>query len=336
MNALQRWVRLWDRREPAYALALVRIAVGLVVSWDFATVARLRLVSALWAPGEHGGMGPSSAATPLSPLVGWLDASPMAAWILYLTASLSALCVCLGFFSRSGALLLVLSWAQLALLAPDADRGIDALLRNALLLLACSGAGATLSLDARLRHGRWLHEASVPAWPRYLLILQLSVLYAGAGWLKQMAPWTALGGYSALYITLSQPHYASLPLSPQLLGLLYPLLQLATFATVWFERLALLLPLVLWLRATAQRGGRLRTAINRARLLELWVSLGITFHLGLALVLDLGMFPWGCLALYPALAAPASVRAWLARAQRATGRRDEAVRATLVADRGPG
>lgn len=315
MTAWSAWVAFWDRREPADSLAMIRIGVGLVVLWDFATVARLGLVRALWAPVEAGGIGPSTDAVPISVVYEWIGPSASGAWLLFGICCLCSLSLCIGLLTRVSALVLCLAWAQLAQLSPDADRGIDTLLRNALLVLGCSSAGATASLDARLRHGCWFRDVRLPAWPRYVLILQLVLLYFWAGIVKQSPPWTSIDGYSALYITLSQPHYATFDFSSRQLAAVYPLLQLATFMTVWFERLAATVPVLLWLRTTAARGGRVRGLINKLRLLEVWVVLGVMFHLGLAASVELGMFPWGCLALYPALCAPETLRSWLRSAR---------------------
>jgi hypothetical protein len=309
-RVIARWVQLWDVREGAEALAAVRMCVALVLLWDMATAAQLGLVEALWAPLDEGGIGPATRGRPISVVYQWLGASVAVTWALFATVSVAAVCLLFGLLTRTSALVLVLAYAQLAQLSPEADRGIDTLLRNVLLLIACSGAGATLSLDARLFHGRFTRDAQVLAWPRYLIVLQLVVLYFWAGMLKQAPPWTAIDGYSALHIVMSQPHYTGLALATEHQRALYPLLQLGTIATTLFERLAPLVPMLLWLRASAERGGRLRAIANRARLLEIWVGTGVFFHVGLAVVLQLGIFPWGCLALYPALASPRTLRAW--------------------------
>ena len=313
------WIALWDQREPATALALVRVGVSLVLLWDMVEVARLGLVEALWAPIEAGGIGPSSLVQPISVVYAWIGASAGTAWLLFAVVCTAAVALLIGAFTRSSALVLVLSYAQLAQLSPEADRGIDTLLRNVLLLLALSGAGATLSLDAWRARGSWLSDAEVPAWPRYLIVLQLVVLYFWAGLLKQAAPWTSLDGYSALYLILNQPHYATNALDPELVRLAYPLLRFGTFATVTFERTAPAVPLLMYLRATRARGGRLRALVNRARLLELWVATGVGFHIALAVTMQLGIFPWGCLALYPAIAQPDTLRAIVARLRSAAG-----------------
>lgn len=321
---IARWVRFCDRREPADALALVRIGVALVIACDLLQAARVGAVALLWGPIEDGGIGPVARAHPIGELYALIGASATSAWCLWGAALASALCLLLGLFTRCSALCLLLAYAQLARVVQDGDRGIDQLLRNVLLILACSQAGATLSLDARLFHGRWLRSDEQPAWPRYLIVAQLVLMYFWAGLLKQSASWTSIDGYSALYLVLSQPHYASFTLSPALMARAYPLLQLSAIMTLLFERGAILVPWLSWLRATRERGGWLRTLTSRAQLLPLWVATGVVFHLGLAALLDLGIFPWGCLALYPALASPHTLRAWLARVRHATMPRAQA------------
>lgn len=311
----QSWVRLWDRREPADVLALVRIGAGLSLVWDLAIAGVLGLVLPLWAPVEEGGFGPATYAEPICMFYRWFGASASAAWALYGVTLASALCMTLGLFSRSSALLFVLCYAQLSHLSPAADRGIDNLLRSVCLLLAFADAGATLSLDSRLFHRRWLRDTLVPAWPRYLLIVQLMLVYFGAGVPKQSPQWTSIDHYSALFVLLQRPHVARFALPQEWLTALYPLLQLSTIVTVVFERTAPLIPVLLWLRATRARGGRLRTFVMRSRILPLWVATGVTFHLGLAVFMQLGIFPWGCLAIYPALAHPNTLRDWGARAR---------------------
>ncbi len=313
MSLLGRWFRLWERRETGEALALVRILVAAVILYDLLEVARLGLVCPLWAPIEEGGIGPARHAEPVALFYEWFGASARSAWLLFSLACAAASALALGLFSRFSALALWFAWVQLAQLSPDADRGIDTLLRNVLVVLACAPAGATLSLDARRREGRFVSEREVSAWPRYLIVAQLVLLYFSAGMLKQSAAWSAHGGYGALAQVLHKPHYTRFEVPHAWIAALYPLVQAGTFTTVIWERSALLLPLLLWLRATQARGGQLRRWVNRLRVLELWVATGMFFHLALAAVLALGIFPWGCLALYPALAEPRTLRAWAAR-----------------------
>ena len=71
-----RWVELWDRREDAAAIALVRILVGLVLVYDFAEIWRLDLVTTIYTPDGFG-----------IAYDGWL--SPQATWWLAALASLA-------------------------------------------------------------------------------------------------------------------------------------------------------------------------------------------------------------------------------------------------------
>jgi hypothetical protein len=232
----------------------------------------------------------------------------------------AAASLCIGWSTRSSALVLLLASSQLAQLSPGSDRGIDTLLRNVLIILVFAPSGATLSADARLRTGRWISDACVVAWPRYLIVAQLVVMYFSAGIQKQSQAWTSLGGYSALYLVLHQPHYAAFSLPHEWLVTLSPFLRISTFVSVWFERLSIFVPWLMWRHATRERPGRVRSLVNRAHILGCWVTLGITFHLGLALGLELGIFPWGCIALYPAFFPPESIRGAWTRLSASTGR----------------
>jgi hypothetical protein len=309
VNLLQRYACFWDRREPAQSLALVRIGVGATLLLDLTQIAGLGLVRALFAPIEDGGIGPASYAHPRVLFYEAFGASAATAYLLFGLTMCSALALCVGFHTRLSALLLLFCSAQLSALAPDADRGIDGLLRNALAVLALSGAGATWSLDARWETGSFAPQREVPAWPRYLLIAQVVLLYFSAGVLKQSAAWSAVGGYSALFMVLSKPLYTRFEWSHWQLVALYPLLQMATFATLAFERSALFVPLWMWLRANPERGGLVGKLVRRGHVLEIWIATGVMFHLGLAAFTELGIFPWGCLALYPALLRPERVQA---------------------------
>ena len=327
VRALASWVSFWDRRETGESLALVRMLVPLVIVWDLLEVLRLGLVAPLWAPMDEGGIGPATYAEPVSVFYSWLGASAANAWWLFALALASALSLGVGFFSRISALILLFAYSQLALLSPDADRGVDTLLRNVMIVLAFSQAGATLSVDAYRKHRRWVSDELVLSWPRYLVVAQLVLLYFFAGMLKQASNWSYSSGYSALWLVMEKPHFVKYELPRALVLPLYPLFQAGTLSTVIWERSAILLPLLLWLRSTRERPGKLRAFVNRARLLEVWVGTGIFFHLSLALLLALGAFPWGCLALYPALANPRTWRSWAAHAKAAWSARATRTRA---------
>jgi hypothetical protein len=81
-------------------------------------------------------------------------------------------------------------------------------------------------------------------------------------------------------------------------------MQLGTALTMVFEYSAPLLLLWTWLDRRPGRGGRFGDAVRRLRIRWLWLALGVSLHLGIAVTMQIGVFPFGILALYPALLAP--------------------------------
>ncbi|AKF03886.1 HTTM domain-containing protein [Sandaracinus amylolyticus] len=314
------WVALCAEEERATVLAVVRIGVASVLLADLLIAARHGLVDTLWGPSSAGGFGAMDTLEP-SPVLAWrwLGASLATTRLVYGVAVASALAMVLGVFSRTSTLVLAMALSQLAAILPQADRGIDAVLRNALFLLACSGCGRALSIDAWREHGRWLPDVRIPAWPRRLIVVQLLWMYFSAGVHKSQLTWWPPGDFAALYVVLSDPHFASYDFSSWLAHV-YPLTQLATAATMAFEIGAPVMGLALWYRRTAHRGGRMRAAFAFLRVREVWLALGIGFHVALIFSLRLGIFPWGMLALYPAFLTPSELDALVARV-RATMRR---------------
>ncbi len=293
------WVALWDRRESPTALVLVRMFVGLALLVDLLHITSLGMVHAMFTAAPEGyalpagGFGAEILEAGLGP----------ALWLVSVTA---AACVVCGLLTRVACLTLSLALAQLAFIAPDADRGIHMALRIVLVILALSGCHASWSIDAWLRRklGRPL-PATVPAWPRYLLLLQLVWIYFSAAMNKSGAEWGPGGGFMALANALADPHFGRF--DPSWITAVLPLTQLATIATIVFEWSAPLYLVWLYCAETADRPGRLRTWINRLRLRWIWIATGVVFHLGLVIALPIGIFPWGMLALYPVLLRPSEL-----------------------------
>jgi hypothetical protein len=144
--------------------------------------------------------------------------------------------------------------------------------------------------------------ALVPAWPRYLLLVQLLWIYFSAGQNKSSHDWGPLGGFTALANALLDPHNGRL--DPDLVVTLYPLTRVATALTITFELTALLYLLWLYYAATPDRPGRVRRFANRWRLRWIWLGLFVVFEVGIAVGLRLGTFPYGMLALAPVLLLP--------------------------------
>ena len=302
------WIALWDRREPATALAAVRIAIAVVLLYDLTMVWRLDLIEPLWAmpPDGYatGGEGRWAAR--------WLGTDAASAVALWSIAVVGLIAVATGTLTRVACVVVALVSAQLAHRAPDADRGIDDLIRVVLIVLALSRSHAVWSVDAWVlrRLGRPM-PPEIPAWPRYLLFAQLIWVYFSGGHNKTGEEWGPAGGFTALANALADPHFARF--DPAWVGPIYPLTRAATAATMAFELGAPLMLLFTYYAATADRPGRLRRWCNRLRLRWLWIGLGVSFHLGIALTLRLGIFPAAMLALYPVLLLPGEVERLLRR-----------------------
>jgi hypothetical protein len=303
-RAWNAWVALWDRREAPTALALVRILLGAALLLDLLHLAWIGMVTPLWARPPDGFAAPYD---------GWASAllgtGPTAALTLWLVATLAAACITAGFATRIACVVFVVVTAQMGYIAPGADRGIHMIARVAIAILALSSCHAQWSVDAwiRARRGRRF-PSEVPAWPRYLLLLQLLWIYFSAGHNKGSDEWGPAGGFLALANAVTDPHFARF--DPAWVEATLPLLRLGTIATMAFELGAPLYLVWLYCAETAERGGRVRTLINRLRLRWVWIGLGVSFHLGIAVFLRIGVFPWGMLALYPVLLRPSELARW--------------------------
>ena len=289
---LAAWVAVWDTREPPTALALVRIAVALVILVDLTEAWRLGVVEAVWAP------GPDGFAPGRRLLLDAFERGPDLAHGLWLAGVIAAVGMLTGTLTRVACVVTALVSAQLAHLAPDSDRGIDAVLRVVALILALSQSHARWSIDAwvRRRLGRPF-PAEVPAWPRRLLFLQLLWVYFSGGHNKDFDEWGPLGHFTALGNVLGDPHFARWP--DLELGALYPLTQVSTAFTVLFELGA---PAMIVLSYLDGAGGWLGRGCRGLR--WAWLALLVGFHLGIAVMMRLGIFPWGMLAIAPVLLHP--------------------------------
>jgi hypothetical protein len=293
-RAWRAWVALMDRREPATALALVRIAAAFVLVCDYLWVWHVGLIEPLWS------RFPGGFATSFS---GWADALGVSALGLWAIATVALVLVLVGAVTRVACVVFVVVSAQQAAISPGSESAIDMLMRVVFVILALSRCNARWSIDAVVarRLGRPM-PALVPAWPRYLLLLQLVWVYFSAGQNKSSHDWGPLGGFTALGNALLDPHNGRL--DPDVIVALDPLMRAATALTMLFELSALLYLLWLYYAATRDRPGRLRAFANRWRLRWVWFALFVAFELGIALGLKLGAFPFGMLALAPVLLLP--------------------------------
>jgi hypothetical protein len=304
-RALSRWVDLWNQSEPPLSLACVRILVAAVILVDLLAACTLGAVPALFAPPPHGfGWGALADDPPL--LVRCFGPSVLTALAAWLLAVVSAVCVLLGFYFRLTSSVLVFAMLELMRFTPDGD-AIDSIFRFVLPLLALSDAHATLSLDARRHRLRSSLEPlpqTILAWPRYLIVIQLLWVYFSAAHHRGKASWGLAGGFSAIGDVLGDPHFARFV--PGTFAPIYPLTQLATLLTMAFEFSAPLFLVFDYYHRHHQNDGKfgLGPIVRRLHLRNLWLALGVSLHLGIAASMQLGIFPFGILALYPALIHP--------------------------------
>lgn len=293
------WVSFWNARERPTSLVVCRVLIGLSLVGDLLQALANGLVPDAWAPAPAG-VGGGRAAVELAFDI-WL--SPGQIWWV---ALVSGVLLTLGAALPLSAVASAFASASLAAFSPSGDRGIDALLRAVVLILAFSGASARCSVDAWVlrRLGRPF-PVSVPAWPRRLLFVQLLWVYFSAAQNRGDISWWPWGGLSAVGTLLGDPHFARF--EPGLFAVGYPLTQALTLGTMVFELSAPLMVLWTYYDATPYQAGRLRFLSNRLRLRWVWIGIGVSFHLGIALTLRLGMFPFGMLALYPALFFPSEL-----------------------------
>lgn len=306
-----RWVALLSAREAPGSLALLRVLLGLCLLQSLAGVVISGTWSLIWLDAAEGGYRELSALPWLVEALGGATRGVIGG--LLGLGLLAALGLTVGLLSRLSALVLLQVFMALSDTNPHTGGSYDVLISNALWLLVLADSGAAASIDARLRARWWPRPGpvTVPAWPRYLVIGQLLTMYASTGLQKVSASWVPGGDLSALYYILQQPTWQRIDM--RWAAPLFPLTQLATLSTWLFEVGAPALLGVLWLRRTRSRPGRLRAWSNRLRARDLFIAFGLLMHAGIAILMEVGPFSTVSMALYAALLHPDELRALRAR-----------------------
>jgi len=283
-----------EAREPAEGLALFRVAVGLCVLYALLSVLAPGLEPVIWRDVSEGGYLDLHRGPWLVDLLG----GPAKATLRGLlgVALVGGVGMVLGFGGRVTAFLTLQAFQAVTDLNPQAGGSYDYLLDNALWLLVLGGGTQTLSVDARLGTGSWRPVATVASWTRWLVLYQLVLVYGSTGLHKVSAYWTPAGGFSALYYTLQQPSWHRFDMS--WIAYVYPLTQVATAATWVFELTAPLLLWVLWMQGRPADVSPWGERLRRVRMRRLWVSFGVTLHLSVFLLMEVGPFTWITLAYY--------------------------------------
>ncbi|MEQ1568228.1 MAG: hypothetical protein ABMA64_21495 [Myxococcota bacterium] len=300
MNVWGRWVeRVWAT-EDATPTALFRIAIGLCTLYTLLSVIGHGLVPVLWEDSAFGGYrklgeGPW--------LVAWMGGpTSLVVESLAGSAVVAAALLTAGIGGRVTAVVTLLLVANLTDINGHSGGSYDSLLTNGLWLVALSRSDATLSLSARLRTGSWWPQASVLAFPRWLAVWQLVLMYCTTGLQKVSAYWVPGGDASALYYILQQPEWQRADMS--FMAWLFPLTQVATTVTWLWEVAAPVWMLAVWYAAAPARPGAVRAAFNRVHVREWFVVLGIAMHAAIFVTMNVGPFSPLSLAFYVTLYHP--------------------------------
>jgi len=306
----QRWVARCSATESATSLALFRIGIGLVTLYTLGSVVAAGLVEQLWVDAAHGGMMPLHPSWLIAGLGG---ATPTVVWSVLVVAMGAASLVILGIGGRAAALVALFTVTSLVDLNGHAGGSYDELLGNAWWLVVLAGGHHTLSVQARWRTGRWWPEAPVIAFPRWLALWQLCLMYGSTGWQKVSAYWVPGGDHSALYYIMQQPTWHRYDMA--WVAAWFPLTQLATAVTWWWEVTAPLWILFVWYAHTPDRPGRMRAWSNRLRLRWVYAGIGVVMHLVIFATMEVGPFSPLSLAFYVLLASPGEWEQWLGRSE---------------------
>ncbi len=302
MKFWSRWVSLLDRREEATALAASRIIAGFTLGHHLVATWASGAWRAVWVDVQFGGIRSVDHG-----VLDWIGgATPFHVRAFMAMGIASSVLMVGGAWTRAACVLAWFSFRTLSLLNDHSGGSSDDLLISVLFLLMFSGCGRALSLDGPGRTG-----GETPAWPRYLLVGQMVLMYFTTGLQKVSAGWLPFGPMDALWYILQQPTWHRIDM--RWLWPLFPLTQLGSAVTWLFELGAPLLLLAFWYRLTRERPGKARTWFNRVDFRTKFLLVGLALHLGIFLTMEVGPFLGTMLALYAACFSPAEWKRAIAR-----------------------
>lgn len=311
---VQRWLAACSATESATTQALFRIAIGLCTLLSLGTVVRAGLVDILWVDKAYGGMREISHAPWLIEALG--GPTPSIVHALLVLGGLGAVALTIGLGGRPVALLTAIIVTNLVDSNSHAGGSYDELMANALWLAVLSGGHKTLSVDARLRTGTWWPQVQIIAFPRWLAIWQLCLMYGTTGLQKVSTYWVPGGESSALYYIMQQPTWQRGDM--RWVARFFPLTQVATTITwLWEVTSFFWIAFVYW-AVTRERPGRLRAWSNRLQLRWVYAVIGFGMHVVIFATMEVGPFSPLSLAFYLLLADPTEWERWLRRQPSAT------------------
>ncbi|NUO53026.1 MAG: HTTM domain-containing protein [Polyangiaceae bacterium] len=299
-SAWRAWIDFTSEREHPRVMAAFRIAVGLLALGTLLYAVIGDVVGTLWIDRAYGGAvqlgrGP------------WLIAAfggpkPSVVWGFIIVGCAASILVALGAGGRLPCFVAAHAYFALARLNGNTTGGYDLLFTNAFFFLLVAGANRTMSVDCRLRTGKWKSDETIAAWPRRLMILQLLVMYGATGLQKMSPVWTPLGGYTALYWVLQDPNWRRFDLP--WLGDFMPLVRAFTALTWHWELGAPFLFLWYYADRTKAKGGRFRRIVTKIDWRKPFAIIGVGLHLGILIGLNVGPFSLISLAYYFAFFTP--------------------------------
>ncbi len=217
--------------------------------------------------------------------------APVVIWAGLILWTLAVASLLVGFWSRLSAVVVWVLAVSFMNINPFILNGGDQMRGIILFYLMLMPCGAAWSVDNWLARrkgepggvsprvpepeGLRLAARHIPAWPLRLLFIQMVIAYFFNGVYKLVGEQWREG--SSLYyvltdLSVARFSYAEWP-TP------YWFTQLFTWATMFWE---IMFPMLVYIPST--------------RVISLW--LGVSFHLGIAATMDLGMFPFYMMTLY--------------------------------------
>ncbi len=289
---IERWRRFWFEEIPPHPFALLRILMGTL---GLLGLLGLTPISMFWTldgltPIAGGGLGLKSTLIRygLGSLTGELLFATLFAGFAAMTVGYkSGLAVAIGFMGS----VFQIRWNRLPL------SSAHQVLTSVLFCLVWADTGAVWSLD------RWLERRRRPAaadeppptqpiWPLQMIRYQIALIYLNSGLWKLFGPMWREG--SALHYALNLNAFRRFAhvLPPQLEWAA----TLGTYVTLFWEI-----------------GFAFMVLHPKTRRVAL--VLGVLFHLGLFLTLELGPFSWVMIASYVAFVDPYRVSRWFSWAR---------------------
>lgn len=315
----QRYTDFWNEREAPHALAVLRIAFGLALVVNIAHQFWAGQVLEMYADIGQGGIFSFKYNNSPYSLFQYLGLSAAVVWALASAQLFFATTLTLGLFTRVSAvavwMLQATFYDRMVLFRYDGDN----VYRVACWLMVLAPAGACWSLDAVLFGAK----QSIPRWPRRLFQAQLAIIYTRTGLVKLSSSWSFMDSWQAIYLAVNLPGIARW--NGDWAARVFPLTQLATLTSKWFEVTYFLLPLNQFLRRDARPRRPLFEKLRRYDLRPLYVLLGCGMHMGILILMDVGFFSVVMMSLYTCWIRPEEARravAWV-RA-RLTSRRSPA------------